>query len=219
MKKVICFSLWGDSPKYTVGALKNIQLAKEIFPEWICRFYIGKSVPISIIENIVKFDNTEIIIMNEPGDWTGMFWRFYAASDQNVYAMISRDTDSRLTYREKKAVDQWLASEKDFHIMRDHPHHATEILGGMWGVKNNFLNNMKNLIQNYKKGDFWQVDQNFLKEIIYPIVKDNSCVHDEFFERKPFPIARENYEFVGQIFDENENTVLEHKEILKRVLG
>ena len=103
MKKVICFSLWGDSPKYTVGALKNIQLAKEIFPEWICRFYIGKSVPISIIENIVKFDNTEIIIMNEPGDWTGMFWRFYAASDQNVYAMISRDTDSRLTYREKKS--------------------------------------------------------------------------------------------------------------------
>ena len=38
MKKIIAFSLWGDQPKYTVGAIKNADLAKEIYPDWTCRF-------------------------------------------------------------------------------------------------------------------------------------------------------------------------------------
>ena len=50
--------------------------------------------------------------------------------------------------------------------MRDHPQHATEILGGMWGVRNNLLPNMVGMINDYVKGDFWQVDQNFLREIM-----------------------------------------------------
>ena len=76
--------------------------------------------------------------MNEKGDWTGMFWRFLAA-DHLSDIVLSRDTDSRLNKREKAAVDEWLNSDKDFHIMRDHPYHATEILGGMWGCRNGIL--------------------------------------------------------------------------------
>jgi hypothetical protein len=41
-------------------------------------------------------------------------------------------------------------------------------------------------------------------------------IHDEIFEKKPFPTKRVNYEFVGQVFDENENTVHEHTEVLKK---
>ena len=40
-------------------------------------------------------------------------------------------------------------------------------------------------------------------------------VHDEFFDKKPFPTKRKDFEFVGQIFDENEKTVRQHIEILK----
>ena len=32
MTKVIGFSLWGDNPKYTVGATRNAQLARKIYP-------------------------------------------------------------------------------------------------------------------------------------------------------------------------------------------
>jgi hypothetical protein len=117
--------------------------------------------------------------------------------------MLSRDTDCRLSVREKEAVDEWLDSDKDFHIMRDHPFHRIEILGGMWGVRGNILSEMTPLIGNYIKGNFWQVDQNFLKQLIYPIVKDKSFVHDEFFEMKPFPSDRKGKEFVGEAFDEN----------------
>jgi hypothetical protein len=141
--------------------------------------------------------------MEEEGDWTGMFWRFLAAEDGDVI-MISRDTDSRLNLREKKAVDEWLASGQDFHIMRDHPYHKTEILGGMWGCRRGILEGIGGMMDNYKKGDFWQVDQNFLREKIYPLVKDRSFVHDEFFESRPFPTPREGREYVGEAFDEKE---------------
>ena len=219
MKKVISFSLWGKDKKYTLGAIENAKLAKEYFPDWVCRYYVGGSVPGEIITNLEDMDNTEIILMGEEGDWTGMFWRFYAASDPQVGIMTSRDCDSRLGLREKAAVDSWLSSDKSFHIMRDHPHHATEILGGMWGCRKPLLSNMTSLISEYKKmGNFWQVDQNFLREIIFPIIKSDVIIHDDFFTGHSFPIDRHGYEFVGQVYDENNEIVKEHIDPLKQVL-
>ena len=205
MKKIISFSLWGDNPKYTMGAIKNAELIDTIYPGWIGRFYCGKSVPIDIIEILKTYTNVEVIEMEENGDWSGMFWRFYACEDSDV--MISRDTDSRLNLREKNAVDEWLNSDKDFHIMRDHPYHNALILGGMWGVRNGILKNIVDLIKNYNKGDFWQVDQNFLREQIYPIVVNTSFVHDSYHNinswSKNFSIERIDQEFVGDVFDEH----------------
>jgi len=37
MKKIISFSLWGDNPIYTQGAIRNAELAKEVYPDWVCR--------------------------------------------------------------------------------------------------------------------------------------------------------------------------------------
>ena len=59
--------------------------------------------------------------MSEPGDWTSLFWRFHPAGETDVDVMISRDTDSRLSAREVAAVQEWLSSAADVHIMRDHP--------------------------------------------------------------------------------------------------
>ena len=215
MKKIISFSLWGDNPVYTQGAIRNAELAKEIYPDWVCRYYIGKSTPNDIVVKLQNFDNTEVIVMDNDGDWTGMFWRFYPASEDDVDVMISRDCDSRLNNRERDAVNEWLNSDKGFHIMRDHPYHTTEILGGMWGSKKGVVNNMKELIDDYIKGDFWQVDQNFLREKIYPIVKNNYLVHDEFFEKKPFPFKRPLNIFVGQAFNEKDEFL--HPEHIKLI--
>ena len=214
-KKIISYCLWGDTPKYTIGALKNADLALKIYPDWTCRYYVGKSTPSTIINDLINKENTEVFVMSEEGDWSGMFWRFFPASEPDVEVMISRDTDSRLGEREKAAVDEWMESEKPFHIMRDHPLHLTEILGGMWGVKSGVIPNMQSLIKDFDKGDFWQVDQQFLKRQIYPLVSQKNliCVHDEYFEKKPFPTRRPegieklNYpiHYVGKAFDENDN--------------
>lgn len=209
MKKIISYSLWGNNPKYTIGAINNVKLAKEIYPGWISRFYIGKSVPNNIVNSLIEND-AEIVEMDSEGDWTGMFWRFYPAGEDDVEVMISRDTDSRLSIREKVAVDTWLESGRSFHIMRDHPAHNAYIMGGMWGAKGSILKEIKKMIDEYQKDNFWQIDQNFLAQKIYPIIKDNVCVHDEFFQKIPFPTIRKNYEFVGDVFDENNVRHPEH---------
>ena len=216
--KIIAFSLWGNNPKYTIGAIKNADTAEELFPEWICRFYIGKSVPENILTQLENKPNVQLVRMNEDGDWSGMFWRFHPCSEDDVDVVLSRDTDSRLTQREKDAIDEWLESDKGFHIMRDHPWHGAPILGGMWGCKKGTLREMSSLIDSIEKGDFWQVDQIFLRDYIYPLVKDDSFVHDEFFERKPFPTKRNNLEFIGEVYDENDNINEEHREVLRSAL-
>ena len=218
MKKLICFSLWGDNPKYTVGAIRNAELAKSVYPGWTTRFYCGTSVPQDIISELLKLE-AEIRIMNVPGDWSGMFWRFEAIAEPDVDVMLSRDTDSRLSLREAKAVSQWLSTDKLFHVMRDHPEHNTEILGGMWGARKPILQDMKQLLDSCKKGNFWQVDQNFLREVVWPRVAYTTCTHDPFFAKVPFPVSRKEYEFVGEVYDEKGNTIPEHTELLKKALG
>ena len=51
--------------------------------------------------------------------------------DEFVDLFGSRDVDSLLIEREKESVDVWLQDKTLFHIMRDNPHHNTQILGGM----------------------------------------------------------------------------------------
>ena len=212
--RVVSYSLWGDNPKYNIGALRNAELVSELYPGWQARFYVGTNTPVETINGLHE-RGAHVIDMKKPGDWTGMFWRFEAVSDPDVDVMISRDCDSRITAREVAAVKQWIESGSMFHIMRDHPHHATEILGGMWGVRAPLLSNMSDLIQEYVKGDFWQVDQNFLREVIYPKVVQFSIVHDEFFQKIAFPTKRINDEFVGLAFDENDVAIEEQKAALR----
>ena len=221
-KKVISFSLWGDNPKYTVGAIKNADLAPQIYPGWICRFYVDKTVPQTVIDSLLAYPHVEVVKSEENAGWKASLWRFYPASDPDVEVMISRDTDSRLNEREKAAVDEWLSSNKEFHIMRDHPRHKIPILGGMWGVKGNNFDMVK-LIEDYLKHnskiDFkYGIDQHFLATVIYDQVKGECLVHDEIFEKKPFPLPRKNYEYVGQVFLEDDSTSKAVDEILKEYI-
>ena len=213
MKKVICYSLWGCNKKYTVGAIKNAEEISTVYPGWLARFYCATSVPSEIITQLMQL-NAEIVQMPEEGDWNGMFWRFQAIADDDVGVMLSRDTDSRLTTREALAVDEWLHSKKNFHIMRDHPSHSTKILGGMWGARKPILRNITKLIERYNKGNYWQVDQDFLRTVIWPRIRFSAFIHDPFFDKKPFPVNRVGTEFVGKVWDENENTIIEHEQIL-----
>jgi hypothetical protein len=217
MKKVVSFSLWGGIAKYNVGAVKNAALCREVYPDWIPRFYLSATVPKQTLWQLGDLD-AEIVEKHEPGDWRAMFWRFEAASDPGVDVMISRDCDSRLSLREAAAVEEWMKSPAGFHIMRDHPAHCIPILGGMWGVKAPLLRDISHLMNGFVKGDFWQVDQDFLCQVIFPRVRKEAMIHDEFFGGKRYPIPRHGLEFVGQVFDENDKISSEDQQALARAL-
>ncbi len=224
MTKVISFSLWGNNPKYSIGMVRNAEIAAKLFPDWECWVHFPRHGEFGPKEAFVLYDmpNVRMIPMHAEGNWKGMFWRFEPATNAAVEVMISRDCDSRLSPREKDAVDEWLASDRGFHIMRDHPWHGSQILGGMFGIKRDVLPDMLKLMLAWKKEDRWQTDQDFLNAIIYPRVVNNSMVHASFFKLEPhardFPTPRSGVSFVGQVFDENEVTVAEHLQALAKAL-
>ena len=201
--RVISFCLWGSIPRYTLGAIRNAELAQQLYPGWICRFHVGTSVPRSIVEGLRAQPNTDVREREEPGDYTSMFWRFLPAHEEDVEILLSRDTDSRLLPRERAAVDEWLESNKSFHIMRDHPWHGTPILGGMWGARRAASRIIAPLIDRWDKQDQVQTDQEFLRDWIFPQIERDSLVHDEFRHGVPFPKPRADGEFVGAACDEH----------------
>ncbi len=137
-RKLISFSLFGNNPKYCQGMLTNISLKEQFFPEWEIIIYHDNSVSDVILSALERKGATL-------KDVTGFgvlpaSWRFLAYDEPDVERFISRDADSRLSQREAVAVKEWEDSDKQIHIMRDHPHHGSPqqgkpILGGMWGMK------------------------------------------------------------------------------------
>ena len=214
--KVICFSLWGDKPEYTVGAVKNADLAARLFPDWTCVFYCFQSVPQDIIKELQNRQNVVVRMVEgeySSADSRGMFHRFLPADEEGVEYMMSRDTDSRLSERERLAVDEWLESGADLHVMRDHPYHGVPMLGGMWGVKGRKLKGIATDMEEFQPTSDKGQDQSFLWEWVWDKVKDGEltvCVHDPFFEKTPFPTGATRGEenggvwFVGQCFDEHD---------------
>lgn len=200
--KYLSFSLWGDKPIYNIGAIKNSELWKEIYPEWQMVVYYDNTVPSKTIE-ILNSNGVETIHMSD--NIFGCFWRFLISDRPDCEYAIFRDTDSRISYRERYAVDSWVSSNKTVHIMRDHPYHRIPagndklgILAGMWGIKGNVIpisEMIKKFISN--KSDHYGIDQTFLK-VIYSIFENDNLTHDEFFTNNPYPQKRTDSRFVGE---------------------
>jgi len=222
VKKIISFGLWGDLPVYNRGAIENVKIAQKIFTDWICRFYVGKNTDISTIHELKTYSNVEIIDMNQNGIMKSRIWRFLACSDPDVSVMLSRDTDSRLSLREFEAVTMWLNSNKKFHIIRDHPHHGAPILGGLWGCRDGFLKNMDYLLQRWDEKQLpvqKQYDQTFLRECIYPLIKNDCFINDEYYSKQnklSTPRDKNGVYFLGEIFNAD-NTFFsqEHRNLIR----
>jgi len=219
MKKLISFSLWGNDQKYTRGAIENIRLQKQFYKGWTCRFYIhAKSVHPDLIsfihqeggEVILKSDDPGLENYSTNGIHMGWFWRFDVMNDPEVERFIIRDIDSRLSLRERVCVKDWEMTKSPFHIIRDNKMHGVPMLAGTWGATKEFSDSIdyKNLLDKFIKDNpvnnpaYGGYDQFFLSTIIYPLIKNKTCVHDDFFNYEPqkrkIPHIRTNNEFIGQ---------------------
>jgi hypothetical protein len=221
--KAVSFSIYGSNPKYTEGLLQNIPLAQIFYPEWKIFIYFDETVPDNILKKLKIHENVILKDMTHT-NIPGMFWRFLINDENNIKLFIIRDADSRISLRESIVVHEWIKSNKNLHIMRDHPHHNFKILGGMWGMRVKSHFSMKTLISNYLKSkntkfsvDSRGIDQDFLKDVVYKMNFFSKMVHAEFhrfeFFANHFPVERINQHFVGEIFDEN-NLRTDHYKLL-----
>lgn len=219
--KIISFSLWGNNPMYNNGAVTNAEIALRLLPDWICRFYIGSNTDELTIQKLKKLSNVQVINMNAQATMKSMVWRFLPCSEKNVSVMISRDADCRICPREVEAIDMWLNSDKNFHIVRDHPYHNAPILGGLWGARNQILGDISELLLKFEKSgipDVKQYDQTFLRDFIFNRVKYESFINDEFFDKKNKLQTKRDTNgvfFLGEIFNADESFYSqEHRDLV-----
>lgn len=221
MKRVLTFTLWGNNPTYTIGSIKNAKLAQKYYPDFECWIYIHvETVPQDIIDILNTLPNVKIIFKSgNLNTCKPLMWRFEAIDNEEVEIMMSRDTDTRILLREKLAVDEWLNSNKSFHIMRDHPHHDALILAGMFGTKKmsaipSWCNLMNNFIQ--CNGGY---DQIFLANYIYQTIINDCTIHASFCKKESFclnfPIEYdEKRYFVGGYVYADESVSLHYNNLL-----
>lgn len=224
---IISFSLYGDQKKYTIGALKNAELAAKFYPGWRCIYHVSLSVPMETTSALLRMDNVELVYLDDynallpvgDNNIPGMFTRFMAFDGPYDY-VISRDVDSRIDAREVAAVNQWIESGKKLHVMRDHFAHARPINGGLWGLKLKLEHQSHIEFQMMKKALVWcnqqngrpidyGDDQQFLCSIVWPHFNHSVMEHDSFSRHayknaRPFPTKRIGQDFCGQVFDEND---------------
>lgn len=208
MKKIISFSLWGNDPKYGVGAIINAQLAEKYFSDWTCYFYYNYTVPKIYIDCLNNFSNSKTILVED--DVFGAFWRFRSMVPDSI--VLSRDTDSRLSLREKNIIDDWLLSKNKLCTIRDHAnHYEFPILAGMWAVKDGLDEEDFSKISNYNT-PVYLMDQYYLRDVIWPKYKSSFSeygIKENIWMRNSYETIGKD--FIGQTYDENNQPVYDQK--------
>lgn len=214
MKKVFSFSLFGSAEKYWRGMFKNIELIHESFPEWYIYIWVGDGVSEDVVLELSEKKNVVLLPTHQDG-LMNMSYRFFSIDDPDVEVMCVRDADSRVNERDKACIEDFVHSNKLFHILRDHPNHHHPIMGGMWGIKKGLIQGkLQDVFHTWKEThpatEFWN-DMDFLKQIFYPHVIAHAMIHDELqtFERPeyhtPFrvPLDEKKQHFIGQVYEFN----------------
>jgi hypothetical protein len=184
-KKVISYSLYGSKPFYCEGAIQNAkEKVSNYGPEWETWFYVYEDVPKHYVDELKQVADRVIPITRDFPVQNGTMWRFLAIDEPEVEIMLIRDIDSRPIEKEKKLVEEWLISGKQYHIIRDAPTHQMPFLACSFGIrKGNKLSIIELLSKNphfMKKSNMYIIDQLFLAHCIYPLTVNNRLVHDSF---------------------------------------
>lgn len=186
--KCISFSLYGNDERYKVGAVKNAILASRYFPfedGFVVRIYMENALldDQALVTTLRMFKGLQIVLVDEEGNHTAKLWRYFAFSDPQFEAVIVRDIDARLSYRDRIAHEDWVDSGLDAHIIKDHPTgHNYLISAGMFAAKSKVLNEIETMVKAKERGNYYTTDQDFLAAEVYPHIKDSVLVHDPYYE-------------------------------------
>ncbi|MDR0479585.1 MAG: hypothetical protein LBH31_07260 [Burkholderiaceae bacterium] len=171
----------------------NVQDQPHIYPHWVCRFYVDDSVSESVIHRLREGGAQIVQIEGSAVQWPGPMWRLLALDDPQAHRILFRDADSVISQREAGAIEQWLASGKRFHIMRDNGACTELMQAGLWAVVAGSLPPLDQLIQSFMSKPLQSrhfADQFFLRQYIWPYARASLMQHDSvfgFMDAVPFP--------------------------------
>lgn len=208
MVNVFSFCLYGpENPKYHVGILENLQIIQQYFSDWKVYVYVGSDITEERIAKILAYPQVVLRKTGKLGE-SNMIDRFCAIDEHDVDVMFVRDADSRIHWKDRWAIQQFLSTSYSLHIIRDHKDHTCPILGGLWGLRKSNVS-IRDLYTRYTEdkslGHRWAHDQNFLADVVYPKFKREALVHfshDCIYHGEigfPFPFEWTNDLYCGRI--------------------
>lgn len=207
---MLSFCLYGpENPRYYPGLLQNVELAAKHFPDWKVYVYVAPDVEPTMIETLRTHSN---VVLRETGV-TGpinMIHRFYAIDEEGVDVMMVRDADSRIHWKDRWAIRDFLSRPQFVaHTIRDNSEHKAEMMGGLWGIRKQAGINIHEQYKAYEedptRGPRNGHDQNFLADVIYPLVSPRMLVHyscKRFWQHESaieFPFDWSNDVYCGRV--------------------
>jgi hypothetical protein len=166
-----------------------------------------------------------------------MIHRFFAIDEPGVDMMFVRDADSRVHWKDRWAIREFLNTKgAKVHVIRDHPYHTAGIMGGLWGMRKIEGINIEALYREHKKATPKEqrlgIDQDFLMDVLYPRISQMILVHSSQewkYHRNeiltPFPFTYSYDIFCGRVedvrYDESEppKNALENKPVTRSIFN
>jgi hypothetical protein len=180
---VISFSLWGNAPFYTYGAMINLVLSRTIYPGWRCRFYIDAAVPPACAA-FLRDHGADVRNIEDEYPGVGLCQRFLVMNDATVGRFLVRDCDARLSVAEADLVQQWIDSDHPFHVVRDHVLHNELMIGCTWAGRTDCGIDIVALMRRYfahgPNAKYGQ-DQRMLGLMLWPLIRSHCLVHDKYY--------------------------------------
>ncbi len=185
-KHVIAFSLWGNQERYINGAIRNLLLRHDFYPNWEIWIYLDQSVPQSICDKLTQLGAVLKYQSTQQTNQQKLCWRFKVVNHKDVGRFLVRDIDSVFSMRERLTVEEWLQSDKWFHTIHDWWTHTDLILAGLWGGVANVLPNVWDMVEAYQPTSLTtpNVDQWFLRDCLWSYIKQSCLMHDRLFRQE-----------------------------------
>lgn len=213
-KIVLSFCIYGNNIKYLKGLECNLKIINELLPDFHCYIYVGNDVLEEWVQIYSKYNNVNITRLDITGEEIN-FYRIFAIDNDDVSVLFSRNTDSRINYRDIYLMNEFIQSPNLFHVIRDNYCHTNRVIGCAFGIKKMQVN-IKTEIESWKNfNNITKFDYNsherFLIEKIYPMLKNNSLIHTNiigYIDENTTSIdcgLKESTDFVGNVVDFRED--------------
>jgi hypothetical protein len=213
-KYIISYCLYGDKQRYFDALYENTIFIREKYNNLFnVLVVVGSGVPDNWIQSL-RNQGAEIvrgdldILRNIPNS----LLRLYPILSSKGLGCFMRDADSYLSDNEMDSMSKFINNNHDYHIIRDHPNHLKPIMAGLFAVKLNGYETIRNIIAsnlpNIMKFDRNQYDSDevILADYVYPMIYKKTLIESNFTiywnERllvSDESIPKSNDSFMGQI--------------------
>ena len=190
--KVFSFCLYGTESNYYTGLLENIAIVRDQFPDFTIYVYKGVCDPSWTLP-----DGIRVIETGKEGPVNTLF-RLFPLTFADIG--FTRDSDSRITERDRWTIREFLDSDKHYHAIRDHYFHRSKLMAGMFGWKKPLAIDIDT-----SGTHSYGCDEKFLDMKVYPLIRGDLLVHTNCrayageVTRRILHCPKDSADFIGNV--------------------